>query len=68
MAAWTALSGSTPALCISLAAREFGNSPVICWASLPTLEPCASMPTASITESGPRPSVTSRIAPTRSPS
>ncbi len=32
------------------------------WAILAMGEPCASMPTASITESAPRPSVRSRIA------
>ena len=36
------------------------------WASLPTGAPCASMPTASITASGPRPPVSSRTAPARS--
>ena len=46
-----------PAVSISLRGDASGSSPVRRWASLPIGEPWASMPTASITASGPRPPV-----------
>ena len=64
MAEYSALSRSTPAVCISLLPIASGNSPVAVWANLATGEPCASIPTASITDSAPRPSVRSWIAST----
>ncbi len=53
---------STPAVSIIFAATASGSSPVTVCMSLATGAPCASMPTASITASGPRPSVSSRSA------
>ncbi|CAM5689948.1 hypothetical protein SVIOM74S_00891 [Streptomyces violarus] len=43
-----------------------GSIAEACWASLAAALPWASVPTASITASGPRPSVSSRMASTSS--
>ncbi|CAM5716641.1 hypothetical protein SGLAM104S_05482 [Streptomyces glaucescens] len=43
-----------------------GSRAAACWVSLAAALPCASVPTASITASGPRPSVSSRMAATSS--
>ena len=51
-----------PAVSISLRAIASGMSPASVWASLAPGAPCASMPTASMTASGPRPAVSSRTA------
>ena len=51
---------------MSGAAIALGSSPATFWMNVVTGEPCASMPTASSTESGPRPPVMSRMASPRS--
>src|SRR4028119_2110787 len=58
----SAVSLSTPAFSMAGWATASGSRPTSVWAILPPPEPCASMPTASMTESGPRPSVISRMA------
>jgi hypothetical protein len=58
-AVWTAARRSTPAVLNIAAASGSGRSAVAWWTSFATGEPCASIPTASMTEPGPRPSVRS---------
>ena len=55
-----------PAVCMSFLASASGSSPTNLCAAAPTGEPCASMPTASITASGPRPPVSPRTTSPRS--
>lgn len=62
MASISAASRSTPTLRSSGSERSLGSSPVIFWAISAPGEPWASVRTASMTESGPRPPVRSRMA------
>src|SRR3954466_141277 len=61
-----AASRSMPATCMPFSMIASGTTAVAFCASVASGEPCASMPTASITASGPRPSVRSRTWATTS--
>ena len=68
MALYSADSRSTPTFSINGRAIASGSRPTSDCAIFGTVDPCASIPTASITESGPRPSVNWRTASARSSS
>ena len=57
IAVLSAASRSTPATCMTFSMIASGTTAVAFCARLASGEPCASMPTASMTASGPRPSV-----------
>ena len=61
-----AASRSMPAFSIAGRARASGRKPASLWAVAAADDPCASMPTASMVASAPRPSVRSRTADSRS--
>src|SRR3954470_6369561 len=66
IAVFSAASRSMPATCMTFSMIASGTTAVAFCARVAKGEPCASMPTASITASGPRPSVASRTRLTTS--